>query len=215
MHGASAVLHKIGGFQIRDVQFDGKGVLVVGFRDGKAAAPGRIVKAAHVPADGNGFLDVQLHEPLNEENEDSDGASSHSEGQDSDEEEKYVLCTMPAVNKDRRDAGMDYVKTVYEETMSQLDTVNAAYTAKISKLLINAKPEELDEAKDELKKLHDNHVDICKNYRDEKETQLEEAYQKYLQAESEKESAEQEKQAARGQDAGKQMSMDAWATEEE
>jgi len=36
-----------------------------------------------------------------------------------------------------------------------------------------------------------------------------------LQAESEKESAEQEKQAARGQDAGKQMSMDAWATEEE
>lgn len=58
---------------------------------------------------------------------------------------------MPAVNKDRRDAGMDYVKTVYEETMSQLDTVNAAYTAKISKLLINAKPEELDEAKDELK----------------------------------------------------------------
>ena len=91
----------------------------------------------------------------------------------------------------------------------------AAYTAKISKLLINAKPEELDEAKDELKKLHDNHVDICKNYRDEKETQLEEAYQKYLQAESEKESAEQEKQAARGQDAGKQMSMDAWATEEE
>lgn len=153
--------------------------------------------------------------PLNEENEDSDGASSHSEGQDSDEEKKYVLCTMPAVNKDRRDAGMDYVKTVYEETMSQLDTVNAAYTAKISKLLINAKPEELDEAKDELKKLHDNHVDICKNYRDEKETQLEEAYQKYLQAESEKESAEQEKQAARGQDAGKQMSMDAWATEEE
>ena len=42
-------------------------VLVVGFRDGKAAAPGRIVKAAHVPADGNGLLDPQLHEPLDEE----------------------------------------------------------------------------------------------------------------------------------------------------
>ena len=47
----------------------GKGILVVGFRDGKAAAPGRIVKAAHVPADGNGLLDVQLHEPLNKETE--------------------------------------------------------------------------------------------------------------------------------------------------
>ena len=66
-HSAGAVLHQIGGFQISDVQLDGKGILVVGFRDGKAAAPGRIVKAAHVPADGNGFLDVQLHEPLDEE----------------------------------------------------------------------------------------------------------------------------------------------------
>ena len=61
-HSAGAVLHQIGGFQISDVQLDGKGILVVGFRDGKAAAPGRIVKAAHVPADGHGLFHLQLHE---------------------------------------------------------------------------------------------------------------------------------------------------------
>ena len=49
------------------MQFDGQRIFVVGFRDGEAAALGRVVKAAHVPADGHGLLDLQLHEPLDEE----------------------------------------------------------------------------------------------------------------------------------------------------
>ena len=50
------------------MELDGQRVLIVGLRDGKAAAPGRVVKAAHVPADGHRFLHFQFHEPLNEEN---------------------------------------------------------------------------------------------------------------------------------------------------
>ena len=49
------------------MELDGKRVFVVGLRDGKAAALGRIVKAAHVPADGYRFLDLQLHKPLDQE----------------------------------------------------------------------------------------------------------------------------------------------------
>lgn len=153
--------------------------------------------------------------PLNENSGESTDGGPESEEQDSGEEDKYVLCTMPAVNKERRDAGMDYVKTVYDETISKLDMTQTAYTAKIGKLLLNAKTDEIDEAKDELKSLHDKHVEICKGYREEKEQQLDKAYQEYLQKESEQQSAEQEKQAARGQGAGKQMSMDALASEEE
>lgn len=153
--------------------------------------------------------------PLNGNSGESTDGGSESEEQDSGEEDKYVLCTMPAVNKERRDAGMDYVKTVYDETISKLDMTQTAYTAKIGKLLLNAKADEIDEAKEELKSLHDKHVEICKGYREEKEQQLDKAYQGYLQKESEQQSAEQEKQAARGQGAGKQMSMDALASEEE
>ena len=153
--------------------------------------------------------------PLNGNSGESTDGGPESEEQDSGEEDKYVLCTMPAVNKERRDAGMEYVKTVYDETISKLDMTQTAYTAKIGKLLLNAKTDEIDEAKEELKSLHDKHVEICKGYREEKEQQLDKAYQEYLQKESEQQSAEQEKQAARGQGAGKQMSMDALASEEE
>ena len=31
------------------------------------------------------------------------------------EEDRYVLCTMPEVNDDRHDVGMNYVKAIYEE----------------------------------------------------------------------------------------------------
>ena len=54
-----------------------------------------------------------------------------------DEEEKYVLCTMP-YKQGSSGCRHGLCQTVYEETSSQLDTVNAAYTAKINKLLINA-----------------------------------------------------------------------------
>ena len=46
---------------------------------------------------------------------------------------------------------------------------------KIIKQLASAKPEEIDEAKEELQKIYDQMKDICKSYREEKEKQIEEA----------------------------------------
>lgn len=104
---------------------------------------------------------------INEEEEDSlDG-----------EEDRYVLCTMPEVNDDRHDVGMNYVKAIYEEMTAKIDTTHAAYGAEIIKQLASAKPEEIDEAKEEFQKIYDQMKDICKSYREEKEKQIEEAYQ--------------------------------------
>ena len=61
------MLHQVGGGQVGDVQLDGQGVAVVGFRDGKAAPAGRVVKAAHVPADGHRLLGLEPHEALDQE----------------------------------------------------------------------------------------------------------------------------------------------------
>ena len=62
------------------------------------------------------------------------------------EEDRYVLCTMPKVNDDRHDVGMNYVKAIYEEMTAKIDATHAAYGAKIIKQLASAKPEEIDEA---------------------------------------------------------------------
>lgn len=138
---------------------------------------------------------------MDEEDENSEGSASDDGG------DKYVLCIMPEVNDDRRDAGMDYVKAIYEEMTAKIDAANAAYDAKIAKQLMNAKPEEIDEAKDELKKLYDQIMETCKSYRDEKEKQIESAYQEYLTKKAESERAESERQAARGEDKGSKLDL--------
>ena len=162
-----------------------------------------------------GVASVHPDYKIEQKSMDDQQESASEESSTGEDENKYILCTMPPVNKDRRDAGMDYVKTVYEEILSKVDATQSAYIAKITKQLTEARPGELDEAKDELQQQHDQHTDLCKAYREEKEKQIEEAYQQYLQAQSEKESAEQEKHAAHSEEAGKQFSMDALAAEAE
>lgn len=133
---------------------------------------------------------------------------------DDGDNDKYVLCTMPEVNDDRHDAGMDYVKAVYEEMTAKIEAANAAYDVKIAKQLVGAKPEEIDEAKEELKKLYDQIMETCKSYREEKEKQIETAYQEYLTKKAESEKAESERQAARGEDKGSKLDLSQLAGDE-
>lgn len=138
---------------------------------------------------------------MNKKDENAEGSESY------DGEDKYVLCTMPEVNDDRHDAGMDYVKAIYEEMTAKIDAANAAYDVKIAKQLTEAKPEEIDEAKEELRKLYDQIMEICKSYREEKEKQIESAYQEYLTKKAESERVESELRAARGEDKGSKLDL--------
>lgn len=63
----SSVFVQIGRFQIGKVQLYGKRVLLECMRECEAAALDRLVKAAHVPAHGDGLLRAQPHEPLDQE----------------------------------------------------------------------------------------------------------------------------------------------------
>ena len=130
------------------------------------------------------------------------------------EEDRYVLCTMAKVNDDLHDVGMNYVKAIYEEMTAKLAATHAAYGAKIIKQLASAKPEEIDEAKEELQKIYDQMKDICKSYREEKEKQIEEAYQDYLKKKAEAEQAESERQAARGEDKSSKLDLSQFVSEE-
>ena len=154
---------------------------------------------------------AQAHPDYKIEQKSMSGEETDADDGDND---KYVLCTMPEVNDDRHDAGMDYVKAVYEEMTAKIEAANAAYDVKIAKQLVGAKPEEMDEAKGELKKLYDQITETCQLYREEKEKQIETAHQEYLAKKAESEKAESERQAARGEDKGSKLDLSQFVGEE-
>ncbi len=194
-----------------DVQIDGNSVNLEDVADVSLPADNQF---ALIPKD-NVFLFpiskaiARSHPEYKQERRDLDENAAQSE-EESDEVNKYILCTMPEVNKDRRDAGMDYVKTLHEEASARMDSTNSAYTAKIAAKLVGANQEELDEANGQLKELYDQHKSMLDSYRSEKEKQIEEAYQKYLKGKAESEQVESERQAARGEGVGKRMSMESF-----
>lgn len=118
-----------------------------------------------------------------------------------------IRLTMPTVNKDRHDVLTDSVKLFYDDTMANIDGNCVAYTERIPVELKEhpKQAEEIEEAKNALKKLRSQFEELAKKIRDEKTQEIEEAYQKYL-AEKSKIQQQQEEQIAE-EDAVMSMKM--------
>ena len=125
-----------------------------------------------------------------------------------DEEDRYILATMPEVNKDRHDALMQGVAVLSDWCDAKMKAVFAVTSAQIPLKLVNAEPEEIDEAKDALKQLNDWHADICKKYRADKEAEIEDAYKHYQEEQAKKQAEKEEQDAAHNGLAGLQMNLD-------
>ncbi len=132
----------------------------------------------------------------------------NSESIDEDEKERSIILTMPEVNKDRRDVLMDAVKVLYEETKVHLTSNFELYSQKIILQLTGASAEETDEAKDSLEELKNQNLDLAKAYREKKEEEIEEAYQRYLEKKTGMEKNEQEHEAATNKQAGQGFKME-------
>ncbi len=129
--------------------------------------------------------------------------------QDSDGEEadKSLLLTMPEVNKDRRDALMEAVKVLYDETKVELTATFELYTQKVVVELLSASAEEIKEAKDSVEEIKKQHFDLIDGYRKNKETEIEEAYKRYLEQKEQKEKSQQEKEASINKQVGQSFKM--------
>ncbi|MGM9759181.1 MAG: ribosome recycling factor [Parabacteroides sp.] len=127
--------------------------------------------------------------------------------QDNEDQIRVIVCTMPEINKERRDACMEATRLITEETDSKLQTNFVLYTERITKKLVGAKAEELDEAKEALEDIYNQHKDICKQYRENKEKDIEEAYQKYLNNQQEQQQQAEEEEAAAGSNTIRSMVM--------
>lgn len=112
------------------------------------------------------------------------------------ESEKYIIATVPVINKDRHDAMMQGVKLFSDVCNGQLEAVFTRYTAEITVKLAGASREEIDEVKDSLQDLHDKHKELVQQFCAEKEKEIEDAYAAWQAEQAEIEAKKQEAEAA-------------------
>lgn len=127
----------------------------------------------------------------------------------SDEKERYLILTMPEVNKDRHDALIDSVNVLYDGCKAKMDKTSAKYRVKLEQKIVTLPTdEERDEAKDALEKSISSHLDVIDTVKADKIQEIEEAYQRYLDEQAAKKADADEKAAARGHQAGQQLRFD-------
>ena len=125
-----------------------------------------------------------------------------------DKEEKHIIITMPEVDKNRRDLLMDGVSSLYDECGMQLDKTKSDYTVRLLSKMEGESPNDVDEAKENLEQAYNQHKDIIKTYRENKEKEIEEAYQRWQKKQEEKDKEQQDKHEAMDEKAAKTLNFD-------
>lgn len=107
------------------------------------------------------------------------------EKKDDEEPEKYLLYTMPEVDKDRRDFLNNGVKGLHKECKIRIDAEYAAGQTRFLEAQPYSSEKDMKQAADDLKDI----LDECKDKADEmlqlKLEEIEEAYQRYLEKQAE------------------------------
>lgn len=125
-----------------------------------------------------------------------------------DEEDRYVVATMPEVDDVRHDLLTDAVKVLSDGCNTQQDITFSRYSAQLVTMLAGAKAEEIDEAKDALQQLHDTATGLCKQFRATKEQEIEDAYAVYQAKKAEKKQNDAASNAGNGMQMNWEMTKD-------
>lgn len=136
-----------------------------------------------------------------------DVKSEENSNDSGEDENKYILCTMPEVNKDRHDTLLDGVNTLYDQCKGKLDTNHTVYKSRLTAKLLGGSEEETKEAEDKLEEVYNKHDEICLQFKSDKIKEIEEAYQRYLTEQANNQAEADEKAAARGENAGQAFNI--------
>ena len=101
-----------------------------------------------------------------------------------DKEHHYLLYKMPEVDKNRHDLLEEGVKSLHDECHVRIEEIYAENMASLTDML-NSNPEGLNTVKEELDRIHDDYVEKARSVRDEKLGEIEEAYRRYLEGDTE------------------------------
>lgn len=125
------------------------------------------------------------------------------------EDNVVIYYTMPEMNKDRHDVCMEYIKAQFDVTKTKLEAIFSQGSAKVALKMSGASEENIKLAKDKLQEIYDWHTNTLNKLKEDKEKEVEEAFQAYLAGEQEENKASEEKQAAEGIDSVFSMNMSA------
>ena len=107
-----------------------------------------------------------------------------------DEASKYVLYTMPEVDKNRRDFLMTGVKGLYEESRARIEAVYAKYQARFAEMLVNASVQDANDANKALEDAYDRCSDMTEQLLKQKQQEIEDGYEKYIEDQEQKKEME-------------------------
>lgn len=124
-----------------------------------------------------------------------------------DEDERHLILAMPVVNDDRHDELTDAVNVLYDGCKAQVDKTVASYKVKLEPKIAPLTSDEHDEAQNAFDTSVKTHTDMIDKVKADKLQEIEEAYQHYLAEQAEKQTAADEKAAARGENAGQQFNI--------
>jgi hypothetical protein len=111
---------------------------------------------------------------------------------------KYLYCTMPEVDKDRRDVLNSAVDALYNKCKGDMETANAACTARIATLMADNSAEEADKVRKTREEIVEMYEKIREEMHDNKLKEIEDAYQEFLARQARRLSAEEEQEQAEG-----------------
>lgn len=151
--------------------------------------------------------DLDDEDDENSDDEGNGGGINNVEGEDMSS--KYILLTMPEINKDRHDFIIEGVDSLQKECLAKLDIVMQEQTQKIAIKLKGAEAKEIDEAKNTLQEFYDKHKELLEQYSNNKKEEVEKAYQRYQEEQDADENKRQEEEAAHSEEASQSMRMGA------
>ena len=97
------------------------------------------------------------------------------------EDERYLLYTMPEVNKDRRDLLANAVKSLYDETSARIKAVFTKDKLNLLQGVQGLPAEEIKELEDALDDAYDQNKNMVDQAYEMKSKEIEDAYDRYLQ----------------------------------
>lgn len=123
------------------------------------------------------------------------------------EDNVVIYYTMPEMNEERHNVCLEYIKANFDATSAKLEAIFSQGSAKVALKMTGASEENIKLAKDTLQEIYDWHTDTLKKLKEDKEKEVEDAYQAYLASEQAENKASLEKQAAEGFDQVFSMEM--------
>ncbi|MBR0165567.1 MAG: hypothetical protein IJQ13_01620 [Prevotella sp.] len=106
-------------------------------------------------------------------------ADKNSTGDD-DPKSRYLLYTMPEVDKDRRDLLNTTAKSLHKQCVAEIDLLYARQSPQLVNMLSDVPAEEVDEAKKALKGVYEDYKKTADDLLKAKLDEIEEGYQHYL-----------------------------------